>query len=301
MRRVTAVSIPATLLLVILQSMAIADTSLEELLSGRLAPLTIKLGDLDSGWRRFNVAESGSVFADYLTIMAAREMTPTPLTIYYTRGTTYQVGGETYLLAYQQKPRISDIARTMQYSDDSDPPVLTTETELAPSLLNLRAVVAMRDIRAFSLDEEIAESKALFGADEYDENAPSEGVDQSLQNLHVMGQALSMYIQAWGEKLPPMKNPEQVRGLLHPYASQIRPGAPSMDIFTDPRTGDLYPVNTILSLHKVAHIQFPQDMAVFHEGTEREDGSRAVLFLDGHVARVSREEWPIIKRKSKIP
>ncbi len=298
-KRATLLSILALLLL----AGARTQADLTEAISGKLIPLIVKMSDLDGEWRRFTVgpeASGPSAYVDASIIMRAQETGVPPTSVYYTRGWTQGSGDETYLVAYQTKSMLTTIAMMMLTGEeDTRKLVLTPESELTMSLLNLRTMGSMKDIRAVNLGEEIAESKALFGAEEPAAREPV--TDQSFQNLRVIGQSLSVYIQAWDDKLPPMKSPEQVKKLLQPYASQIRPGAESHELFTDPRTGELYPVNTVLSEHKLAHIQFPQDMAVYYEAVPSEDGTRAVLFLDGHIKRASPEGWAIIKRKSKIP
>jgi prepilin-type processing-associated H-X9-DG protein len=42
-------------------------------------------------------------------------------------------------------------------------------------------------------------------------------------------------------------------------------------------------------------------MVAFFEPAPAADGRRAVLYLDGHVTRVSETDWPRIRQASRIP
>jgi prepilin-type processing-associated H-X9-DG protein len=45
----------------------------------------------------------------------------------------------------------------------------------------------------------------------------------------------------------------------------------------------------------------PAQVVAFYEASPAPDGTRAVLFLDGHVGVIRETEWPGLKRASKIP
>jgi prepilin-type processing-associated H-X9-DG protein len=42
-------------------------------------------------------------------------------------------------------------------------------------------------------------------------------------------------------------------------------------------------------------------MVVFYEPNPAADGTRGVVYLDGHVSRVKAEDWARVKKQSKIP
>jgi hypothetical protein len=88
--------------------------------------------------------------------------------VYYTKGQTVTVGSETFLLAYRyQKPALN-LAQLAVESDKSgkDPDFsklaaegkLTPDSSLMLSLINIKSITTLNDIRPFDMDQEIAES-----------------------------------------------------------------------------------------------------------------------------------------------
>jgi len=91
-----------------------------------------------------------------------------------------------------------------------------------------------------------------------------------------------LYADDWDGKLPKMDDIESVEEALTPYIHNTE--------FINPHTGEFYKPNSILTLHKIAHIQNPAEMVTFYEPTPREDNTRGVVYLDGHVELVSEED-----------
>jgi hypothetical protein len=88
--------------------------------------------------------------------------------VYYTKGQTVTVGSEMFLLAYRyQKPAVN-LVQLATEADKSgkDPDInkaaadgkLTPDSSLTLSLINIKAITTLTNIRPFDMDQEIAES-----------------------------------------------------------------------------------------------------------------------------------------------
>lgn len=93
--------------------------------------------------------------------------------IYYTKGQTVTVGSETFLLAYRyQKPAVNLMQLAAQADQSGKEPdrskmadagKLAPESPLSLSLINVRAITSLTNIRPFDMDQEIAESAQSGG------------------------------------------------------------------------------------------------------------------------------------------
>ncbi len=140
----------------------------QSLLSGKGAPLTRKLKEFTPQWRRINVmtqgdAGAGGMASGFIGAMfgggagfgGARPG-------YYTEGETVMVGGETYLVAYKTETKPLDVSTLMRLGQGGQlppPEKLSAESVLHLTLLNVRHIAGITDIRAFDLDRELAESE----------------------------------------------------------------------------------------------------------------------------------------------
>jgi prepilin-type processing-associated H-X9-DG protein len=75
---------------------------------------------------------------------------------------------------------------------------------------------------------------------------------------------------------------------------------PSERVFVHPKTGEPYQPNPSLS-GKQWQGPNASDAAAVYEAKPAEDGTRAVLFGDGHVERVTEARWLELKKTSNIP
>jgi hypothetical protein len=156
-------------------SAAAQETSLKDALYGRSAPLTLKLKDLTPEWRRISVSggpEAGGglsgLMGGIMGAMFGGGGAPKPSSsVYYTKGDTVTIGGETYLVMYRQPAKGMDMAALMQAGPGALPPPekLSPESPLALYLLNARTIVGIGEIRAFDMAVEIAESEKAAQAE----------------------------------------------------------------------------------------------------------------------------------------
>jgi len=258
--------------------------SFKPLLSGKVAPLSLKLKELNSTWRRFALVETGGMaglFGLATTVGGG----------YYTKGDTVTVAGETFLLAYrQQGAQISLYQMVASGPGGVQMEELTAESPVTLSLLNLRNLAGMNDIRLFDLKQELAEYKKA--SEQAAATASQMGGGQS-DNLQQLAIAVQMYIADF-DALPPLGDAEAVTQALVEYVSDE-------SVFTDPDTGEAYAVNSSLSGKSLSEIEDPAQMVVLYQAEPGNGGKRGVAFLDGHVQRVSDSQWEKLKAGSGIP
>ncbi len=252
-------------------------------LSGSQYPLSLKLKDLDGSWRTFSLSGFGDAAGQlgvYYTLLTGGGQNT-----YYTKGETVALGGEVYLVTYHQKNTI-DYTTLLKNggSDLPQAPQLIPDTVLSLSLLNLRLAGSLNDIQAFSL-------QAALNPPVPPAPDPKEA---TVSDLKQIGLAVMQYMQDYDEKLPPMKTPAVAKKALFPYVK-------SDSVFEQPQTHTLFQPNTSLSGRSLASFDNLTSMVVYYEAAPEADGLRAVLFLDGHVKRLSDADWQQAKTASHVP
>lgn len=118
-----------------------AEPSLASVLSGNSVPTSIELKKLTPEWRAMSTNgqfEFGN-FQAFISLFGGGSFATT----YYTKGQTFSIGSETYIVAYSLLSLTEKVA---------------PETLLNLSLLNLKTIGTMSNIRSFDL---IAETKVL--------------------------------------------------------------------------------------------------------------------------------------------
>lgn len=263
-------------------SQSAAPNSFAAVLSGTQRPLTLTLKELDGSWRVFSLSANTDISSQLALYVAV--LTGGLQTTYYTKGETVTLSGEVYLVTYHQKFTLDPKMLFKSESDLPPPPELTPNTVLSLSLLNLRNVGSLGDIQAFSLQTAL--------------NPPAppapDPATASVSNLKQIGLALIQYTQDSDEVLPPMKTADIAKAAILPYIK-------SDAVFYQPPTNIPYQPNTSLSHRALATFDSPTDMVVYYEAEPQSDGLRAVLFLDGHVKRLTDADWQRAKTASHVP
>lgn len=266
-------------------ALPVQAANLKELLGGKDLPLTMQLKDLNSDWIRVTVGDqsgTGGIGMLYSAMLGGS----TSAGAYYTKGETVSLGGVSYMVAYQIQPKPLDYTRLMSSSRPPTPEKPTAESIVSLSLLNLRAITSLNDVRPFNLEQE------LSGPAEVEKALATE---TSLSNLKQLGLGLIMYASDYDEVLPKeMGNSSLLQQKLEPYVKETK-------LFINPITNKPYASNAILAGKKIAHIADPAQMATLYEDAPAPDGTRGVVFLDGHAKRVNEAQWETIKKISKIP
>ena len=128
---------------------AIGDTRLADvpnlanILGGNSVPMSIKLKDLTPEWRAMSTNGQFEIgnFQAFINVFGGGVLA----TNYYTKGQTVSIGSETYIVAYSLLFLAEKVSPEMQ---------------LNLSLLNLKTIGSMSNIRAF---ETVSETKVLEG------------------------------------------------------------------------------------------------------------------------------------------
>lgn len=246
-------------------------------LSGTGHPLTLRVGDLDTSWRRVFIGKplDTSIFL----FGQSRDAFSAASNPYYTRGQTETVGGETFLIAYHYAPPPADAS-----GEPQPPPVQTPDTTLTLSLINVRQISSLDGVQVVSAQTQAQAQQAQNAA--YDA--------QSQSSLKQIGLAMLQYEQDDDEKLPPMHSAAATEKAIYPYVK-------SKAVFQQPQTHEPYLPNTSLSGRSLASFDNPSTMVLYYEASPAPDGTRGVLFFDGHAKRFPEAEWPALKAASHVP
>lgn len=142
------------------------------LLSGKLCPLTVKLKQLNTEWRLVtihgrasasgNVALNFSGSSKYSTSQNNLLGASGGTQVYVTKGQTLSANGVTYLVAYHLPRTRLDLSSLLEAVATKTPPtatVLTPESSLPLSLLNVRTIASLEDVRVFNMKWVISQSE----------------------------------------------------------------------------------------------------------------------------------------------
>jgi hypothetical protein len=261
-------------------------------LSGTSIRLSMKMSEFDGSWRRVTVTGAQDLASSYAAMYGL------PIGVQYTKGETANIMGETYLIAYSPPPNRTAMGYMMLGRTEGTVEEITADTPFALSLLSVRTMGSLTNIRPFDLQTEIAAFQqaysglqAMIASRGQGEEASN---DPSLSNLKNVALAAQMFMADYDDKIPPVDTAEAFRKALEEYVA-------SDDVFQDPDTGESYAVNASLQGKSLSAIQDPAVIVLVYQPTPRDDGTRGVGFLDGHVKRVSDEEWQKLKAESGIP
>ncbi|MGO8928973.1 MAG: hypothetical protein ACLQU3_19065 [Limisphaerales bacterium] len=142
-----------------------------QLLSGKPFPLAVKLKDLNGDWRRLTIRGGGSISGNVSVNVNGNSGGPASQNnlvgslgggqTYVTKGVTVSAKGQIYLVAYHLPSAGLDLSMLLQALATKTPPtaaVLTPESTLSLSLLDVHMVGSLEDVRPFDATWEIGES-----------------------------------------------------------------------------------------------------------------------------------------------
>ena len=160
------------------QAAPVTATTLKELLNSSAHPLTIKIKDMKpEEWRRFSLtgqSDSGGGMGNYMMLLfgamgggGGLDSLPNADAVYYTQGQMATVGAETYLITYRPLLKQPDMMALMMQTQRNGnaqpapeqliPEKLTLDSAVSLSLLNVKKIGGMSDIRPFDAALEVAE------------------------------------------------------------------------------------------------------------------------------------------------
>jgi hypothetical protein len=257
-----------------------AQAALQSVLANQKYPLSIRLQDLDASWRRFVLSDStGTMVGMPMQVWGAAA--GLELGVHFTKGEIVSIGENSYLVAYQLPVKID--RRFLNWHGHGPAPRPRKpdgETVLHLSLLNMKSISSLNDVRPFDPKTDMSNDKQSRA--------------DSVRTLEQLGKGVLRYIRARG-KFPVLNNPINwnTARVFYPYVGDER-------LFMHPGTQEMYRYNAILGGKKAAHIPNKQSFVMFYEAAPAEDETRAALFMDGHVERLAPAHWEAVKRASKI-
>ncbi len=257
-------------------------TTLQQILSDKNLPLKMQMKDLTLEYRRLVVGGSAN---DWMSakMRIFGQAAGLETDVYFTNGQTVNIAGESYLVAYA--PDVPIDIQKLQNWDGHGPrpkaPKPTPDTPLTLSLLHLRTAGSLNDVRPFDRNLDMETPEQTYAA--------------SVKTLQQLGEGMNRYLRAKGNLIPEFENPidDDMAQWVYPLVGDRR-------LFRHPTNEMPYVFNSILAGKKVQHVGSRQSMVFFYENEPARDGRRAVLFLDGHVERVTPEHWERLKKASKI-
>jgi hypothetical protein len=286
----------------------------QSLISGQQAPLNKKLKDLDSSWRQVAISgqyEMGDLMKSWSGLFGAAGYN----NIYYTQGQTVRVNDETYVVAYRLpssgkpldfKAFVENAMGSFASTDcsatiSSSMPKITPETTISLSLLNVKTIGSLNDVRPFDLKADLAalekmeqESKAACEQAELERAKLSTASSVDESNLKNLGFALQSYADSHDGKLPNMKDSDGVKVALKDFVTDE-------STFINPETSEPYLPNPSLSGKKIADLANSDRVVAFYEANPAADGTVGVVMLDGFYQRMTPEDWQKVKQESKLP
>lgn len=278
-----ATAAPATAALATAQNEAATSSRagavrMQDVMAGLNLPLVIAVKDLNRDYRRVIIGGQSDMMGLQMRMMGV--MAGVEFGLYFTKGQTISLGGETYLIAYRPQTRIDPQAfQNRGHGNDTppEPTKLSPNTRFALSLLNLRSTDSLNDIRPFDPKQDI--------------EGPQETNAASTRNLQRLGQGILTYLNARGRGVLP-----QLGARLTPASKRaFYPFVHDQRLWLHPATDEPYRPNPLLSGKRVNQILNRQFVALIYEAMPATDGTRGVLFLDGRVERVTPERWQRIQ------
>ena len=272
-------------------------------------PSEIRFGDLSKNWRRFTLdskdARNSYRYNPYgydgggqLNWAYESVLRDLGVGVHFTKGENLIIGKETYLIAYRVDPGLepqelqqeiqSRIQESYSYggrggrSATSRPAgKFSPRATLKLALLNLRDAGDLKDLRAFDPKRDLLSAADLRQI--------------SNENLKRLGQFLRQFqLNNWSANQGlPLRDMRALRTMMQNY---FRIGA---RITRDPATNEAYHLNTTLGGKHPDRIGNKKAIAAIYEGAPSTDGTRGVLFLDGHVERLADWKWKAV-RDAKI-
>lgn len=295
----------------------VSTAPLQAALAGGATPLQIQASALDASWRRFRPNASLATDVSALLNAQTRNSETGPFQ-FVTRGETLSAGGETFLIAYRGQinlARMDDATRlSLQNSGqkmeaaDGYARFLATQT-LRLCLLGVRQIGDLSDIRAFDPAADVIQVEVLSAA-KVEALTAQAANERSVSNLKQVALGLVQYTQDWDDQLPPMRSAQSMAqikadsqlpyeaGGLATVQRVLFPYIKSVEIFVHPTTREIYRPNLNLSGRPLGFLEAGEKIVTFYEASPAADGTRAVLYLDGHVKRERETDWAAIRAAS---
>lgn len=296
---------------------SVATVSLTPVSPARLlrkdVPLTLSVKDLNSDWQfiTLNNSTSRTEGAPLKKASSIPEAIDQALhvapDVFLTQWQTASNGGQSFLIAYHVVPMVTSEEFRSFLESETLPMTgrfamrsefldflkgVAERQHLELTLLNLQTINVVRAIKPYDIKERDASLMFYIFASGFQET-PNKLDFQSLANLKQLAAAVLAYAQDYDEVCPPMQSIPQFKKAVFPYVKDD-------EVFVQPGNKTPYAVNVALSGRNLTKVKSPETFATIYEAKIGSDGRRAVGFADGHVKRVTVDEWTKIKKDSNI-
>ena len=264
------------------------------ILSGSALPLTLRLRDLNSSWRQFQVGaidQGLSALGAYMSVLSGGQNLGGQ---YFTSGQTVILGDATYLTAYRLPAKQIDFSVVLgQHADYTAlPDVITADSNVTLTLLNLRIIGALDNIRPFDItvlmrdaNEQRARLSSILG----------ERSDMEAQtNLRELATAVIQEAQDRNGTIPAIQTPTALKRAIF---RDIHEDAK----FLDPLSKRPFFANPFVAGHKIIDYPDPSAVVLLYADSPGADGLRAVAFLDGDARMVDHAEWNKLQASQHLP
>jgi prepilin-type processing-associated H-X9-DG protein len=255
------------------QNVDTSSLTMEDVINGKGIPQSLRVKDLNGNYRRVRYAD---------VMMMGGRGANRDLSIYFTKGQSVRFGTVDYLIAYRPEAEIDP--NWMKHG-----PGTVVITKLRPvdklllSLLSTQGLYAgsFNDIRPFDpeLDMETPADR-------------NQAVQQVLQQLgkgilqwkHNRNQERLPNLPQWGKRVT-----DALRRHCYPVVHDKR-------LWEHPSTSEAFGLNAALANRRLPDITNRAALYMVYEFTPATDGTRAVLFADGHVERVDAARWARLQK-----
>ncbi len=255
-----------------------------------VAPARLQLKNLNTGWQRMTV-QSGendpyaALYGGMRGAMFQDVLEQAGVGVYFTRGQSVSLGGETFLVAYRIDNNMSaqDVQNLFRgvggHGNDGPAPgprKFSPDTTLLLSLLNLRTIGSLENVRPFDAKREIM--------------GPADVIEASNENLQSLG-GLLVKIQnpQYGGQALPLRSSAALRQTFNSYFH------PRPALFVHPRTGEAYRTNAAAAKLPGRLTANAARVVAIYEARPGTDGKFGTVFLDGHFERVPQSRWSAVR------
>lgn len=201
MKRIITLLLATTALCLLSIPSLAADIPLGDVLMGKVAPLTIKLGDVTPQWSQFSLSPEKDQATDLPLMLIGLFPRLQFVNTYFTKGETISSEGGTFLLAYSKPvaPMIKNFSPIFdRYSEiDLIENIMSTlavdkDTPLNLCLLNLKTLDIITDIHPANPQQDILDSNDILkkSLSSHEQKAN----DSTLKaNLQILRNAIEMF------------------------------------------------------------------------------------------------------------
>jgi prepilin-type processing-associated H-X9-DG protein len=278
-----------------------------------------KVKDLGPGWTIVSVirARPPKPGGGVLAALGSLAGDASGRSVVFTRGEMVRAGSRSLLVGYGLSQPATDFAALFKRMEGGDPanqpstaaevfdmiaPPPTPESALLLELFDLSDVVSIEpmgllDPAHIPRDAAQMSGLAINAAVLFPVFAHARAkarAASSTSNLKQIGLGILMYAQDWDEKLPPMGTLQQLKKATYPYIKND-------EVFRSPIPGVVYVPNERASKVVEASVDSPSDFVLVYESKPEPNGTRGVLFGDGHVKRVRETEWAAMWERGRSP